>query len=33
MLSDSAATALLAIAAGLQLCGFAAIRRLGRVGE
>jgi tight adherence protein B len=33
MHSDSAATALLAIAAGLQLCGFAAIRRLGRVGE
>jgi Flp pilus assembly protein TadB len=33
LLSDSAATVLLAIAAALQLGGFAAIRRLGQVGE
>ena len=32
MLSDSAATVLLAFAAALQLAGFAAIRRLSRIG-
>ena len=32
MLSDSAATVLLALAAALQLAGFAAIRRLSRIG-
>ena len=32
MLSDSAATVLLALAAALQLGGFAAIRRLSRIG-
>ena len=32
MLSDPAATVLLALAAGLQLAGFAAIRHLSRIG-
>jgi tight adherence protein B len=33
VLSDPAATAMLALAAALQLAGFALIRRLGRAGE
>jgi Flp pilus assembly protein TadB len=33
LLADSAAASLLAIAAALQLAGFFAIKRLGRIGE